>query len=144
MGDSTAPPLSGLHHFAFTVRDLQASIAWYQKVFQATLVAGDLPHFGREWTGFARLVVEPHTGLAISLHHNENNNDEEFDEARTGLDHVSLRVEGREGLQAWADWLDSIGVAHSGIQSKREPFVFSAIVFRDIDSIQLEVVALDI
>ncbi|MER5431791.1 VOC family protein [Streptomyces sp. NPDC002588] len=144
MGESTAPRLSGLHHFAFTVRDLEASIAWYQKVFQAALVDGDLPHFGREWTGFARLVVEPRTGLAIGLHHNENNGGEEFDEVRTGLDHISLRVEGREGLEAWANWLDSLGVAHSGIQSKKEPFVFSTIVFRDIDNIQLEVVAIDV
>ncbi|WP_105975301.1 VOC family protein [Streptomyces geranii] len=144
MSESTAPPIGGLHHFAFTVRDLEASVAWYRKVFQATLVEGVLPHYGREWTGFARLVIEPRTGLAIGLHHNDGNRGEEFDEVRTGLDHVSLRVEGREGLEAWADWLDSIGVAHSGIQSNKEPFVFSTVVFRDIDNIQLEVMAVDV
>ncbi|MFJ9712644.1 VOC family protein [Streptomyces sp. NPDC101234] len=144
MTESTAPATNGLHHFAFTVRDLQASIAWYQNVFQAELVDGDLPHYGREWTGFARLVIEPRTGLAIGLHHNEKNQGEEFDEIRTGLDHIALRVEGREGLEAWADWLDTLGVAHSGIQSKKEPFVFSTIVFRDPDNIQLECVALDV
>jgi len=144
MSEPTTPPISGLHHFAFTVRDLEVSIAWYQKVFQATLVDGRLPHYGREWTGFANLVIEPRTGLAIGLHHNEGNQSEEFDEVRTGLDHISLRVEGREGLEAWADWLDSLEVAHSGIQSKKEPFVFSTIVFRDPDNIQLEVVAVDV
>jgi hypothetical protein len=35
------------------------------------------------------------------------------------------------------DWLDSLGTAHSGIQSSREPFVYSTIVFRDLDNIQL-------
>ena len=144
MREPTAPPISGLHHFAFTVRDIEASIAWYQKVFQASLVDGMLVHYGREWTGYANLVIEPHTGLAIGLHHNESNQGEEFDEVRTGLDHISLKVDGREGLQTWADWLDSLEIAHSGIQSKKEPFVYSTIVFRDIDNIQLEVVAIDV
>ncbi|MBE1585395.1 VOC family protein [Nonomuraea angiospora] len=144
MSDSLAPSFSGLHHVAFTVRNLQASVAWYQKVFQAELVDGDLPHYGREWTGYAKLVIEPHTGLAIGLHHNAGNQGEEFDEVRTGLDHISLHVEGREGLLAWADWLDSLGVAHSGIQSVKEPFVYSVVVFRDIDNIQLEVMAVGV
>ncbi|MGV9383646.1 VOC family protein [Nonomuraea sp. NPDC003707] len=92
-GKPTTPPISGLHHFALTVRDLEASIAWYQKVFQATLVDGDLPHYGREWTGYANLVIEPRTGLAIGLHHHEANQDEEFDEVHTGLDHISRGCE---------------------------------------------------
>lgn len=144
MSAALAPGFTGLHHFAFTVRNLDASIAWYQKVFQAELVDGKLPHYGREWSGYAELVIEPRTGLVIGLHHNTANNDEEFDEVRTGLDHISLKVEGHDGLQAWADWLDSLGVAHSGIQSIKDPFVFSTIVFRDINNIQLEVIALDV
>ncbi|MET8145384.1 VOC family protein [Sphaerisporangium sp. NPDC005288] len=137
----STPPFSGVHHIAFTVRDLQASVAWYQKVFQAKLVDGTLPHYGREWTGYAELVIEPNTGLAIGLHHNTGNQGEEFNEVRTGLDHFSLQVDGREGLIAWSDWLDSLGVAHSGIQSVTEPFVYSVVIFRDIDNIQLEVMA---
>ncbi|GAA2216038.1 VOC family protein [Nonomuraea monospora] len=143
MTEPIKPPISGLHHFAFTVRDLEASIAWYQRVFQATVVDGDLPHYGREWTGYAKLVIEPLTGLAIGLHYHEGNQGEEFNEVRTGLDHISLLVEGRAGLEAWADWLDSLGVARSGIQRRTRPFAHSTIVFRDIDCIQLEVVAID-
>ena len=98
MTDATAPSFTGLHHFAFTVRDLEASVAWYQRVFQAKVVDGKLPHYGREWTGYAELVIEPSTGLAIGLHRNEGNQGEEFNEVRTGLDHISLNVETREGL----------------------------------------------
>ncbi|MEU7827426.1 MULTISPECIES: VOC family protein [unclassified Nonomuraea] len=144
MSDATAPSFAGLAHFAFTVRDLEASVAWYQKVFQAELVNGKLPHYGREWTGYAELVIEPRTGLAIGLHHNAANQGEEFDEVRTGLDHISLKVDGREGLLAWSDWLDRLGVAHSGIQSVKEPFVYSVVIFRDIDNIQLEVMAVGV
>jgi len=140
MTETTAPPFIGVDHFAFTVRDPQASVAWYQKVFQASVVDGRLPHYGREWTGYALLLVEPRTGLAIGLHHNEANQGEEMSEIRTGLDHISLKVDGREGLEAWASWLDSLGVAHSGIQSVKEPFAYSTISFRDIDNNQLEII----
>ena len=141
MTETTAPSFIGVDHFAFTVRDIEASVAWYQKVFQANVVDGKLPHYGREWTGYALLLVEPRTGLAIGLHHNEGNQGEEMNEIRTGLDHIALKVEGREGLEAWASWLDSLGIAHSGIQSVKEPFVYSVIIFRDIDNNQLEIMA---
>lgn len=144
MSEPTTPGLVGLHHFAFTVRDLDASIAWYQKVFQTTPVEGTFPHYGRERTGYALLMIEPHTGITIGLHHNEGNQGEEFDEKRTGLDHIGLQVEGRDDLQAWADWLDTIGVAHSGIQRVTDPSTYSTIVFRDLDNIQLEFMAPDV
>ncbi|MET9250121.1 hypothetical protein [Nonomuraea sp. NPDC003709] len=47
-------------------------------------------------------------------------------------------------MAAWANWLDCIRVAHSGIQRQTKPFVCSTVVFRDIDNIQLEVVAIDV
>jgi hypothetical protein len=36
------------------------------------------------------------------------------------------------------------GVTHSGIHSTKEPFVYSRIMFCDLDNIQLEFVAIDI
>ena len=68
----------------------------------------------------------------------------QFDEACAALDHISFQVQGREGLEAWGDWLDSLGIAHSGIQSKKEPFVYSTIMFRDLDNIRLEFAAIDV
>jgi glyoxylase I family protein len=139
---STAtPPLVTVDHVSFTVRDLDASVAWYRKVFNGTVVEFDFPHYGREWTGYARLVIEPQTGTTIGLHHNDLNEGEEFNELRTGLDHLSFRVNGLADLEAWVRWLDSLEIAHSGIQRKSDPSPFSTVVFRDIDNIQLEVVA---
>jgi catechol 2,3-dioxygenase-like lactoylglutathione lyase family enzyme len=137
----TTPAIAAFDHVGLTVRDLEASIEWYRKVFQAKPVAGDFPHYGREWTGFARLLVEPHTNTSFGLHHNTANQGEEMNEARTGLDHVSFRVDGREALAAWAARLDDLGVAHSGIQSVKTPFAFSTIIFRDLDNNQLEFIA---
>ncbi|GAA1791839.1 VOC family protein [Planosporangium flavigriseum] len=144
MTRTMAPSFDGVHHFALTVRDLDKSVEWYKKVFQGDLVEGRVPHYGREWTGYAELVVEPRTGLVIGLHYNNANKGEEMDETRTGLDHISLKVDGRQGLEAWVDWLDSLGIAHSGIQSRKEPFAFSTIVFRDIDNNQLELIAVEV
>jgi glyoxylase I family protein len=121
-----------------------ASIAWYQKVFRTTLAQGTLPHYGREWSGCAELLIKSCTGVAVGVHNNNADKAEEFDEARAGLDHISFQVQGREGLEAWGDWLDSPAAAHSGIRSKEEPFVYSTIVFRDLDKMQLEFVAIDV
>jgi len=62
-----------------------ASIAWHQKVFRATLAEGTLPHYGREWSGCAELLIKSCTGVAVGLHNNNADKAEEFDEARAGL-----------------------------------------------------------
>jgi len=138
MSDHTAPGITGVHHFSVTVRDIEASAAWYQRVFRADRVPMQFPHYEREDTGYGVLLVDPRSGLAIGLHTNTGNDGEEFDEARTGLDHVGFNVAAREELEAWAAWLDEVGVEHSGVRSGDEPFPFATLVFRDPDNIQLE------
>ena len=138
MSDHTAPGITGVHHFSVTVRDIEASAAWYQQVFRADRVPMKFPHYEREDTGYGVLLVDPRSGLAIGLHTNTGNDGEEFDEARTGLDHVGFNVAAREELEAWAAWLDEVGVEHSGVRSGDEPFPFATLVFRDPDNIQLE------
>jgi hypothetical protein len=53
-----------------------------------------------------------------------------------------LKVASRSDLEAWTSWLDELGVAHTGIRDPKEPFVYSTVVFRDPDDIQLELFAL--
>jgi hypothetical protein len=43
-------------------------------------------------------------------HASRGNPGQPFDESCTGLDHMSFGVAGRADLDAWACWLDSIGV----------------------------------
>jgi hypothetical protein len=77
--------------------------------------------------------------------------------AVTGPDHVGLtvrnleasinwyeKVDGPEGLEAQANRLGSLDAGHSGIQSVKEPFVFSTVIFRDIDNNQLEFIAVGV
>ena len=141
MSINSGPAITGVHHFSVTVRDIEASAAWYQRVFQAARVPMQFPHYEREHTGYGLLLVDPRSGLAIGLHTNTGNGGEQFDEARTGLDHVGFNVASREELEAWTAWLDELGVEHSGIRTGDQPFPFATLVFRDPDNIQLELFA---
>ncbi|MEU6816682.1 VOC family protein [Streptomyces sp. NPDC046860] len=141
MSQNTAPTINGVHHLSFTVADLDSSLGWYQKLFGADRVDHKFVHLGAEDTGYGILLVTPVSGVVIGLHTNTANKGEKFDEARTGLDHVSFQVSAREDLETWAAWLDELGIAHTGIRDETEPFAYSTLVFRDPDDIQLEFVA---
>ncbi len=49
-----------------------------------------------------------------------------------------MNVPGRADLDAWAAWLDSQGVPHSGVNDTDDPIPYSTLIFRDPDNIQLE------
>lgn len=140
MADS--PVFTGVHHFSVTVRDVEASVEWYQKVFGLQRVPVTFPHHEREETGYAVLLIEPKSGFAIGLHHNTGNQGESFDECRTGLDHIGFNVSDRAEMDRWAEHLTSIGVDHSGVRDVTEPMSFSTLVLRDPDNIQLELFAM--
>ena len=139
--EETAPAITGIHHFSVTVCDIEASAAWYQRLFRAVRVPMTFPHYEREDTGYGVLLLEPRSGLAIGLHTNTGNDGAQFDEAKTGLDHVGFNVSGRDELDAWTAWLDELGIEHSGVRTGDEPFPFGTVVFRDPDNIQLELFA---
>jgi glyoxylase I family protein len=136
------PPTTGVHHFSPTVSDVEASAAWYIKVFGMQRLEVTFPHHGDEQGGYAVLLADPQSGLFIGLHRHEAHIDGTFDERRSGLDHLAWGVAERSDLDTWTSWLDSIGVPHSGVIDKAEPIPYSTVVFRDPDNIQLELVHL--
>jgi glyoxylase I family protein len=136
--NGTAPAVTGFHHFSPTVSDVEASAAWYERVFQMNRVPVQFPHYGDEEGGYAVLLLEPRSGVAIGLHHHEANPGEPFQESRTGLDHISFAVGDHSDLDAWASWLDELGIEHSGVIDTETPMPYSVLVFRDPDNIQLE------
>lgn len=140
--DETSPAITGINHLSVTVRDIEASAAWYQRVFAAQRLPMQFPHYGCEETGYGVLLVEPRSGLGIGLHTNTGNDGAEFDEAKTGLDHVGFNVASREDLEAWVRWLDMLGIPHTEIRTGQEPFPYATLVFRDPDNIQLELFAM--
>lgn len=140
MGQVAVPGIKGFDHFSATVTDVEASAEWYQRVFGMVRVPVTFPHYDCEETGYAVLLMEPRSGIAIGLHVNQGNAGETFDECRTGLDHVSFGVAAHDDLAAWAARLDELGIEHTGVRDVKEPAPFSTVVFRDLDNIQLELI----
>jgi glyoxylase I family protein len=139
---SSRPGLQHLHHIAITATDIDASVEWYQRVLGLQPLPMKFPHYGAAESGFAILLMEPTQGWAIGIHHNVANAGAPADETVTGLDHIGLAVASREDLDAWAAWLDSLGVQHAGVTDTSDPMPYSVLIFRDPDNIQLELVHL--
>lgn len=102
--------LAGFHHIALTVRDLEASASWYERVL-------DLHELFREEVEQRRAVVfrfATGTNAAVGLVWHADTNGS-FDPVNVGLDHASFVVRQREDLDGWARRLDDEGVAHSGV-----------------------------
>jgi glyoxylase I family protein len=62
-----------------------------------------------------------------------------FDETRIGLDHLSFGVTGRADLDAWVARLAAAGAEYSQIATANSIPGAAVVVFRDPDSIQLEI-----
>lgn len=127
-----AESFSGIHHVAINVRDVERSVQWYGEVLDF------VPLFPYDTDQFTRRIVRHPSGVVLGItRHNHTDAGEEFDERRTGLDHLAFGVESESDLEAWAARLDAAGVSHSGI--KITPATGSALIaFRDPDNIQLE------
>jgi catechol-2,3-dioxygenase len=118
--------------------NVEASADWYQRVLGLERIPAKFPHYGDEETGYAVLLTDLSCGIIIGLQYNKRNDCQPFDEARTGLDHISISVPSRSDLESWTEWLDSSAVPHSGVTDIANVIKYSALVFRDPDNIQLE------
>ncbi len=134
------PEFHGVAHVELTVRDLDRSLQWYERVLGMTRL-GRLPDL--ETAGVAarvESVMNMATGITFGLVQHEATEDGDFSEFRIGLDHLALKVKSRAELEEWVAHLDACGVTHSGI--KDEPYG-SLVVLRDPDNIQLEFFAME-
>ena len=101
--------VTGLHHVALTVRDLDASAAWYERLFDLEL-AIDEPGDERR----AKVYRLRGTSAMLGLVQHGGNDGSAFRPDRTGLDHAAFAVATRAGVDAWVARLDEAGVEHSG------------------------------
>ena len=134
-----ATAITGVHHLGLTVRDVDASAAWYGRVLGFE-VAGrfDAPD------GARRKVFLRHDGFDVrfGLTQHRAGGSDAFDETRVGLDHLAFGVGDRDELEAWATRLMAAGITTSPVAPANTiPGAF-VLVFRDPDNIQLELVAL--
>jgi glyoxylase I family protein len=124
------PEVRAFSHVAFTVTNLEASAVWYERLLGAvrsTMGSDD---------GHSYAVLVAPNGVIVGLHnHSSTQNEDEFSEARVGLDHLAFAVADRAELEEWRERLEGLGIAHSGIIESPSGHHLN---FRDPDNIQLE------
>ncbi|MDT5091210.1 MAG: hypothetical protein QOH60_573 [Mycobacterium sp.] len=124
----------GLAHVAVTVKDADASGAWYRELIGADPVVDEHTD-----AGFRHLVWVLPGGTLFGIHQHERGvPDERFTEFRVGLDHVGFGVASRADLETWMDRLNALGISHGGIV---DAGYGSGLSFRDPDGIALELFA---
>jgi catechol 2,3-dioxygenase-like lactoylglutathione lyase family enzyme len=95
-----------------------------------------VPVLDEDTGSFYHAVYALEDGTLFGLHTHPTRNDQpEFREFRSGLDHVAFGVPGRADLDRWAERLDGLGIAHGEIVDA--PYG-SGLSFRDPDNIALE------
>lgn len=124
------PELSGWSHVSLSVRDREASAAFYADVlgFEKFEVVAD-PRFDEY------VMLHRPTGMVLCLQQHHANAGEAADPARTGADHVAFRVATRDELDAWAQRLAELDVRHSPVADREYGAV---LCLRDPDEFQLE------
>jgi glyoxylase I family protein len=126
------PSINGASHVALTVRDMDASAEWYQRVFGWIV----LRRFAPGEAGTPRvLLYDPASGFALGLCQPEDGSGDDFDHRRTGLDHFALGVADGAEMERWLAHLDELGVAHSPV---RDVGLGTFVSFEDPDGIQFE------
>ena len=128
------PEFPAIGHVALTVRDLERSVAWYGRLFDAE------PVLDEDTGPFHHVVWILGHGTLLGLHqHKDGQASEPASELRTGLDHVSFSCADRAQLERWKERLDDLAIPHGGIVDA--PYG-SGLSFRDPDNIPLEFFAL--
>jgi glyoxylase I family protein len=128
----------GIHHLGLTVRDVEASAAWYERVLGFER-AGQF----ESPDGARRKVFLRHRGFGVRLGLTQHGGgtDDVFDETRVGLDHLSFAVTDGQELDVWAGRLSAAAVTHSPIAPANSIPGALVLVLRDPDNIQLELFA---
>ena len=124
------PEFAGLSHVSLSVRDRDASRAWYGDVLGFRVIDDVHEDSYDEW-----VLVHPGSGVILCLQQHRRNRGEEFDPSRTGGDHVALRVASRADLDEWERWLEKKEVVYSPAVDREYG---SVLCFKDPDRIQLE------
>jgi glyoxylase I family protein len=103
------PALTGHHHVALTVSDLDRSAQWYTRVL-------DMEEQFREDSPTRKAAVYRFRGgsWSVGLVQHGEPGKAGFDPTVIGLDHLAFTVDTPESLRQWAKHLDGQGVEHSG------------------------------
>jgi glyoxylase I family protein len=122
-----------IHHIALTVTDKQRSLDFYTNVLGFQMVTEFGPkHLLSNGSVILGLALAPEASRAIP--------NDQFDENRVGLDHLSLSVPNRADLDRALAVLEASGIPHGEIKDLGGLGIF-VLAFRDPDNIQVELTA---
>jgi glyoxylase I family protein len=124
------PTITGAHHLALTVTDVERSAAWYRDLLGLVRVLD-----GSDDTVTYQVLAHPDSGWVMGVRQYSAGRSDTFDEYRTGLDHLAFGVSSREELDGWQEELDRRGISFTPAV---ETPIGTVVVFRDPDNIQLE------
>jgi glyoxylase I family protein len=129
----TTIPTGAVNHITLTVTDRDRARDFYTSIlgFQFLMEFGP-KYLLSNGSVILALNLSPDPARAIT--------DDQFDENRVGLDHVSFNVSSYELLQQAAGILDEQGVSRGEIKDLGDLGIY-VMAFRDPDNIQLELTA---
>ena len=135
--ETSAPAFNGYHHMGITVRDVEASEAWYSRVLGLVRAFVE-PH--NNGTGYAVVMTKPGTAFFLGLDHHEDADRAMFSPARTGLDHLAFALPTRDELARWVAHFDALGIEHTPVFEADEPMPIALTTLCDPDGIALELI----
>ena len=103
------PQHQGFGHVTLTVTDLDRSVEFYNRVFEAQTVAR-----AEDQHGPFALCVGTNFMIGLRLHASTPDGDS-FHFARVGVDHFGVHVESEAELEKWRGFFDEQGIDNSGI-----------------------------
>ena len=101
--------ISGWHHVALSVTDLDRSVGWYRSVFDLEVQFEE-----RSESRNATILKQGSGPLTVGLVEHGSAQGP-FDPTRSGLDHLAITAATRAEIESWADRLSELGVDHSGV-----------------------------
>ena len=104
-----APALAGMHHYKIPVADLDASLAWYERVFDAKHLEA-IDHTDSAGIRYAVILDVPGLPFPVELRWAPT-----AARALRQCDLLSLAVDTDDQLEQWSHHLDSLHVEHSPV-----------------------------
>lgn len=129
------PEIVGIAHVELSVRDLEASVAWYCRLLGAHEIFRGT---NAEERFTACAIQEPQSKVVLAFTQHDAEEGSAFTPRRAGLDHLSFLAPSRGALDEWTARLREQGVAYDGVNDYG---THVAITFADPDGIALEVIA---